>query len=391
MTKGKSVLLCVTGSIAAYKSVEIARRLTESGAAVRVVMTRSAAQFVSPLTFEALTGNKVNSELFSDPLSHISLPDEADLLLIAPATANILGKFASGIADDLLSSLLLAYEGPLLIAPAMNSKMFKHPMVKKNIKRLSKIGVGFIGPCTGSLACGDEGVGRMSDLADIVEASMSALTVKDLSGRKILVTAGPTVEPVDSVRFISNRSSGKMGYAVALAASRRGAEVTLVSGPSGQKVPYGVKAHNVQTAEEMQKAAIKHFAKCDTLVMAAAVADFTPASIRDDKIRKGDISSIKLKKTPDILKELGLKKGSKFLIGFAAESSKDIESAKKKLKSKNLDLIILNDISAKGAGFDVDTNIVTVIDKGGDTIDYPMMKKIEIADIILDRMLALRP
>jgi phosphopantothenoylcysteine decarboxylase/phosphopantothenate--cysteine ligase len=386
VTKGKKVLLGITGSIAAYKAVEIARRLTESGASVTAVMTEAAARFITPVTFEAVTGNKAYSDLFSEPLSHISLPEESDLFIIAPATANIIGKYASGIADDLLSSIVLAYEGPLLVAPAMNSKMYNNPIVQRNIKTLSKIGVGFIGPCTGGLACGEEGVGRMSDPAEIVEAAISALSEKDLAGQRIIVTAGPTVEPIDPVRFLSNRSSGRMGYEIARAASRRGADVTLISGPSALEPPAGVSFTKVDTAARMKDEVMKKYRRCDAVIMAAAVSDFAPSSTGRKKIRKGDLTSLKLRRSPDILEELGKKKGRRILVGFAAESGRDIKSATAKIKAKNLDLIVLNDITEEGAGFDVDTNIVTIIDQKGNAVDHPKMKKIEIADIILDRI-----
>jgi phosphopantothenoylcysteine decarboxylase/phosphopantothenate--cysteine ligase len=351
---------------------------------VTVVMTESATRFITPVTFEAVTGNRVYSNLFSEPLSHISLPEEADLFLIAPATANMIGKYASGIADDLLSSIVLAYDGPLLVAPAMNSKMYNNPIVQKNIKALSNIGVDFIGPCSGGLACGDEGVGRMSAPAGIVEAAISALTDKDLAGRRIVVTAGPTVEPIDPVRFLSNRSSGRMGYEIARAAVRRGADVTLVSGPSALEPPAGVSLLKVKTAIDMRDAVMKKSLRCDAVIMAAAVSDFTPSSIAVTKVRKGELPSLKLKRSPDIIQELGKKKGKRILVGFAAETSRDIKSASGKIKSKNLDLIVLNNITEEGAGFDVDTNIVTIIDKKGVVVDYPKMKKIEIADIILN-------
>lgn len=383
---GKNILLCVTGSIAAYKSVEIARRLTGSGNSVSVVMSGAATHFISPLTFETVTGNKVYSDLFDEPLSHIILPENADLLLIAPATANIIGKFASGIADDLLSTILLAYEGPVIIAPAMNSKMFSNPIVKKNIKTLSKLGISFIGPGSGSLACRDEGVGRMSDPEEITEAVISELAVKDLKGCRVLVTAGPTIEPVDPVRFLSNRSSGRMGYEIARAALRRGADVTLISGPSSLKPPFGVSLFKVESTEEMRKIVLKKYRSCDSVIMAAAVSDFSPSATGRKKIKKSELSALKLKRTPDILKELGTKKGKRMLVGFAAESSRDIKSATAKIKAKNLDMIVLNDITKKGAGFDVDTNIVTIINRKGEAVDYPKMKKIEIADIILDRI-----
>jgi phosphopantothenoylcysteine decarboxylase/phosphopantothenate--cysteine ligase len=385
-----NILLGVTGSIAAYKAVEIARRLIDEGFSVQVVMTKAACNFITPLTLESITGKPVLIDLFSEPYSHISLSKESRLLLIAPATANTINKLSCGIADDLLSNLWLTYAGPTLIAPAMNHRMYRHPIVQKNIKLLQKSGVSFIGPVSGSLACGEEGEGRMSDVATIVEAAISALTQKDLKGQNILVTAGPTIESIDPVRFISNRSSGKMGYAIAKAALRRGAKVTLISGPTSQMPPENVSFVSVEKASEMETAVLRHLPKATAVIMAAAVADFTPAAIDKLKLRKKDISAINLKKTTDILKKVGADKGKRVVVGFAAETGKNIENAKAKLKEKNLDLIVLNDITQKGAGFDVDTNIVTIIDRKGKITDYPLMKKIEVANVILDRMLKVR-
>lgn len=382
-----NILLGVTGSIAAYKAVEIARRLIDEGFIVQVVMTKAACNFITPLTLESVTGKPVLTDLFSDPYSHINLTKESHLLLIAPATANTINKLSCGIADDLLSNLWLTYMGPILIAPAMNHRMYRHPSVQKSIKELQKSGVKFIGPVSGSLACGEEGEGRMADVAVIVEAAISALTQKDLKGQNILVTAGPTIEAIDPVRFISNRSSGKMGYAIARAAARRGANVTLISGPTNLQAPENVSFINVEKASEMESAVLKHLPKATAVIMAAAVADFAPATVNKSKITKNDISSITLKKTADILKKTGKIKGKRILIGFAAETGKNIENAKSKLKEKNLDLVVLNDITQKGAGFDVDTNIVAIIDKKGKITDYPLMKKIEVANVILDRML----
>ncbi|MBI4844238.1 MAG: bifunctional phosphopantothenoylcysteine decarboxylase/phosphopantothenate--cysteine ligase CoaBC [Nitrospirae bacterium] len=389
MTKGKHVILCVTGSIASYKAVDIARRLSDSGINVSVVMTDAARQFMSPLAFEAVTRNKVYTNLFDDPLSHVTLPQNADLFLVAPATANTIGKFASGIADEIVSAMFMAFEGTVLIAPAMNEKMFNNPVVQKNIKNLTATGVRFIGPDSGSLACGYEGKGRLADTGEIVEAVISALSPKDLKGKNIVVTAGPTVEAIDPVRFISNRSSGKMGYEIARAASRRGADVTLISGPSPLVPPFGVSFIKVESASEMEDAVSKKFIKCDSLVMAAAVSDFAPSAFSRKKIKKGGLDVLKLRRTPDILQSFGKKKGKKLIVGFAAETGKDIGSAKKKLMSKNLDMIALNDVTQEGAGFNSETNIVTIIDRNGGVSDHPKMKKIEIADIIIDRMLRL--
>ncbi len=390
MLRDQNILLGVTGSIAAYKSVDIARRLIENGAHVQVVMTEAACRFITSYTFEAITGKPVYSNLFEDPFSHINLSKEAHLFIIAPATANTINKFSCGIADNLLSNLWLTYEGPVLIAPAMNSRMYRNPIVKKHIKELKKSGVQFIGPVSGSLACGEEGEGRMVEVAEIIEAAEAALANKDMTGQNILVTAGPTVEPIDPVRFISNRSSGKMGYAIAKAALRRGADVTLISGPSSLNPPAGVSFISVERTSEMEAEVFKHLKKVTAVIMAAAVSDYSPSETAKVKLRKNDEMFLKLKKNADILRELGKKKGNRVLVGFAAESGKDINSASTKLKEKNLDLIVLNDISCEGAGFDVDTNIVTIIDRKGNVTDYPLMKKIEVADVILDTMLQVK-
>lgn len=387
MLRDRNVLLGVTGSIAAYKSVDIVRRLVESGAHVKVVMTEASCRFITPYIFEAVTGNHVFTDLFSDPFSHINLSKEADLFIIAPATANTISKISCGIADNLLTNLWLTYEGPVLIAPAMNSRMYRSPILKKHIRDLKQSGVQFVGPVSGSLACGEEGEGRMVEAAVIVEAAAAALSKKDLTGQNILITAGPTVEPIDPVRYISNRSSGKMGYALAKAALRRGADVTLISGPSSQEPPAGVSFIPVERASEMLNEVFNQFQKATSVIMTAAVSDYTPSDISEVKLRKKDEMSLKLKKNTDILRELGKKKGGRVLVGFAAESGKDMKSAVAKLKEKNLDLIVLNDISRKDAGFNVDTNAVTLINRNGRITEYPVMKKIEVADIILDNML----
>jgi len=386
----KNILLGITGSIAAYRSADLARRLMEEGCSVQVVMTKSACKFITPLTFEAVTGKPVMIDMFNDPYTHLGLPREAHLLLIAPATANIISKMSCGIADDLLSTIWLAYEGPTMIAPAMNYRMYRHSLVKKHISELKKLGVHFVGPVTGSLACGEEGTGRMADISDIVESAVTAVTPKDLSKHSILVTAGPTIEPIDPVRFISNRSSGKMGFAIAQAAVRRGAQVTLISGPTSLKPSGNISFVPVQKAVEMEAAVMKHLPKATAVIMAAAVADFAPSSMNKSKIRKPEIASIALKKTPDILKKIGEKKGKRILVGFAAETGQDVSSAKTKLKEKKLDLVVLNDVTQKGAGFDVDTNIVTIIDRSGKATDYPLMKKYDVASVILDRMLQVK-
>lgn len=390
MLKDRNILLGVTGSIAAYKAVDIARRLKDEGANVKVVMTDAACRFITPYTFEAVTGNPVHVDLFKDTFSHINLTRESDLFIIAPATANTINKLSCGIADNLLSNLWLTCEGPALIAPAMNYRMYRNPTVTKHIKDLKKLGVQFIGPESGSLACGEEGKGRMVDIPVIVEAAISALVKKDLSGRNILVTAGPTIEPLDPVRFISNRSSGKMGYALARAALRRGAKVTLISGPSHLPCPEAANLITVKRASEMETAVFKHLPKAQYVIMAAAVSDFTPLKSLKVKVKKSDITTLDLKKNIDILKKAGKKKGGRILIGFAAETGNGLDSATSKLREKNLDLIVLNDVSKKGAGFDVDTNIVTIIDKKGKIVEYPLMKKIDVANIILDKIIELK-
>jgi len=388
--EGKNILLGITGSIAAYRSIDIARGLKDNGAGVIVVMTEAASRFISPLTFETITSGHVYVDLFEDYLSHINLPKDSHLLIIAPATANTINKLACGVADNLLTTIWLAYKGPVIIAPAMNWRMYENPIVKKNIRELTDLGITFIGPEYGGLACGEEGVGRMAEPEDIIESAMSLLTPKDLLGENILVTAGPTREPLDPIRFISNRSSGKMGFAIARTALRRGANVILISGPTFLKPPKGASFISVESAKEMKEAVLKNFTNSTSVIMAAAVSDFSPASQSKSKIKKVDALTINLKETPDILKELGRKKGDRLLIGFVAESGRNIENAKDKLKNKNLDLVVLNDITQHGAGFDADTNIVTIINRNGKITDYPMMRKEEVANIILDWMLSLR-
>ncbi len=386
MLRNKNILLGITGSIAAYKSVEIARRLREEGANVNVVMTDAACRFIPPYTLESITGNPVHTDLFQDAFKHINMPKEADLFLVAPVTANTINKLSCGIADNLLSNIWLTYEGPVIMAPAMNQKMYRNPIVQKNIKELKKLKVRFVGPESGSLACGEEGAGRMVEAAEIVDAAISELTPKDLEGQNILVTAGPTREPIDPVRFISNRSSGKMGYAMARAAARRGATVTLVSGPSSQKVPDDISFISVERASEMESAVLKHLNKATSVIMAAAVSDFTPSVKAKVKLEKSYITDLKLKKNSDIAAKVGKKKGKRVLVGFAAETGNNVERAKDKLKKKNMDLIVMNNVLQKGAGFDVDTNIVTIIDRKGYITEHSKMKKIDVANIVLDRM-----
>jgi phosphopantothenoylcysteine decarboxylase/phosphopantothenate--cysteine ligase len=383
--KNKSILLGVTGGVSAYKSIDLIRRLREEDASVTVIMTEAAKNFVTPLSFEVASLNKVFSDLFSDPMAHISLPSGTDIMVIAPATANSIGKFAHGIADDLLSTSLLSFTGRIVIAPAMNWRMYENPALQQNLKTLSARGIIQVGPERGPLACGEEGIGRMAEIPDIVEAIKAALTKKDLFHERILVTAGPTREYLDPVRFLSNRSSGKMGYAVARAALRRGAEVTLISGPSSLPRPKGVKFIPVETAEEMLHAVAGEIVSSTVLVMAAAVSDFTFTDTSGEKIEKAGGMLLKLTPAPDILSSVGRGQNRPFLIGFAAETGRKIGRARKKLKEKKMDIIVFNDVTEAGSGFDVDTNKVTLIDRKKET-GLPLLDKDSVADVILDRM-----
>jgi phosphopantothenoylcysteine decarboxylase/phosphopantothenate--cysteine ligase len=386
---GKNILLGVTGSVAAYKAIELTRRLKAEGASVNVVMTRASMNFVTPLSLEVASGNKVSTDLFSEPMAHIRLPSDSGAMVVAPATANIIGKFANGIADDLLSTCFLSMKGSVIVAPAMNWRMYENPVVKKNLLCLAEAGVVESPPEYGSLACGEEGTGRMADTEKIVEAVKSAFAEKDLKDERIVITAGPTREYIDPVRFISNRSTGKMGYALARIALRRGAEVTLVSGPSQLTAPSGAKLISVDTAEEMRDAVIRELPSATAVIMAAAVSDFSPETKTQRKLDKSSLTSIRLKSTPDILAECGSMRQRPLLVGFAAETGRNIERARKKLTSKRADMIVLNDVSSPDSGFDVDTNKVVIIDKDGAS-EYPLLKKDEVAWIILDRVSAMR-
>lgn len=383
--KNKSVLLCVTGSVAAYKAIDIIRRLRDEGASVTVIMTEAAKQFITPLSLEIASQNKVYSDLFSDPMAHITLPAHADIMVIAPATANTIGKFAMGIADNLLSTCLLSFSGKIVIAPAMNWRMYENPVFQKNLNDLLSRGIFQVGPEKGSLACGEDGIGRMSDVSEIIEAIKSALSQKTLAKEKIIVTAGPTREYLDPVRFISNRSSGKMGYALARAALRKGAEVTLISGHSLLSQPKGVKFISVETASDMLNAVHQELPSSTVLIMSAAVSDFMPAEKTKEKIEKSGELMVKLQKTPDIISEISKNKNRPFIIGFAAETGGKIDRARKKLKEKNMDMIIFNDVAKADSGFDVDTNRVVIIDKEKE-IRLPLMSKDSVADAILERL-----
>ncbi|MEW6068972.1 MAG: bifunctional phosphopantothenoylcysteine decarboxylase/phosphopantothenate--cysteine ligase CoaBC [Nitrospirota bacterium] len=387
--KDKKILLGITGGVAAYKAVDLTRRLREQGSSVTVIMTEAAKNFVTPLSLEIASQNKVYSNLFSEPMSHVKLATDADVMVIAPATANIIGKIAGGIADDLLSTTVLAFRGKVIIAPAMNWRMYENPALQENRRYLLSHGVIQVGPEKGDLACGEEGVGRMSDIHDIIEAIISSFTKKDLEKEKILVTAGPTREYLDPVRFISNRSSGKMGYAIARAAFRRGAEVTLISGPSLLGPPKGVNFISVQTSADMLDAVNKEINSSTVVIMSAAVSDFMPEEKAKNKIEKSKELFLKLTQTPDIISEISKKKNRPFIIGFAAETGGGIERAKKKLKEKNINLIVFNDVTDPGSGFDVDTNSVIIIDKERE-IKIPLMSKEAVADAILDRLIEIK-
>lgn len=389
MLRNKSILLGVTGGVAAYKTVDLIRRLREEGLSVTVIMTEAAKNFITPLSLEVASHNRVYSDLYKDTLAHINLPASADILVIAPATANIIGKFAGGIADDLLSTSLLSFRGKVVIAPAMNWRMYENPIFQENLRSLLSRGVIQVGPEKGDLACGDEGIGRMSDIHEIIEAIRFALSNKDLAKEKILVTAGPTREYLDPVRFISNRSSGKMGYAIARAAYRRGAEVTLIGGHSPLSQPKGINFISVETASDMLNAVNKEIDLSTVLIMSAAVSDFMPAEKSKDKIEKSGELLLRLNPTTDIISEVGKKRKKPFIIGFAAETGRRIKRAKKKLKEKNMDMIIFNDVTQNGSGFDVDTNKVIIIDREKE-IKLPLLSKESVADAILDRLIEIK-
>ncbi len=395
MLKGKKILLGVTGGIAAYKTAELTRDFIKGGADVKVVMTSNATKFISPLTLQTLSGNPVYTDMFSLTedweIGHISLADYPDIIVVAPATANIIGKVAAGIADDLLTSLIMATTKPILFCPAMNSNMYQNAAVKENMDKLASRGYLLMGAAEGELACGTEGPGRLPPLQDIVEEVESALTGKDLAGENVLVTAGPTQEALDPVRFISNHSSGKMGYALAVMARRRGAKVTLISGPTDLPAPCGVELIPVRSAVEMRDAVMKSMRKATVIIKAAAVADYRPASQSASKIKKKEGPlTLTLERNPDIIAEAGRTKGKRVLVGFAMETENLVENAKSKLKSKNMDLIVGNDLSSPDAGFRADTNIVKIIDRNGRVESLPLLDKREVADRILDRIKALR-
>ncbi len=391
MLKSKTILLGVSGGIAVYKAVELLRLLTKAGATVHVVMTRSACEFVTPLTFQTLSGHPVHTELFNlyqeQEIGHISLADRADLFILAPATANLIGKIAQGLADDLLTTTVMATKAPVLIVPAMNTNMYENPLYQRNEKALREVGYHLLDPVDGELACGWTGQGKMPDPQDIIAAAEDILTSKDLTGCRILVSAGPTREEIDPVRYLTNYSSGRMGFAIAAAARRRGAKVTLVAGPVQLTPPAEVEILAVVSAQQMHDVILDCFDAADVVIKAAAVADYRPQIRQQQKVKKmADDMILELEKTPDILAELGRRKKRQILVGFAAETEKLLEHATQKLISKNLDMIVANDVSAPGAGFDVDTNIVRFLYPDGRVEDLELMSKTEVADQLLDRV-----
>ncbi|MFQ7777743.1 MAG: bifunctional phosphopantothenoylcysteine decarboxylase/phosphopantothenate--cysteine ligase CoaBC [Ruminococcus sp.] len=391
MFKGKNIILGVTSSIAAYKSANVASALVKKGCNVNVLMTENATNFINPLTFEELTKHKCIIDTFDRNVqynvAHISLAVSADAFIIAPASANVIGKIANGIADDMLTTTVMACKCPVIISPAMNTNMYENPIVQDNLAKLERFGYIIVPPAEGRLACGAIGKGKMPDeqvLLDYLERALS--DKQDFKGKRVLVTAGPTQESIDPVRYITNHSSGKMGYAVARQAMLRGAEVTLVSGKVNlPPVPF-VKMIYITTAEDMYNAVTSEFENTDIVIKAAAVADFRPKRIADDKLKKADgMDSIELEPTKDILKELGKNKKDRFICGFSMETKNMTENSRKKLENKNLDMIVCNNLKVEGAGFQGDTNVVTVIDKTNIT-ELGIMSKTEVADKILDRI-----
>jgi phosphopantothenoylcysteine decarboxylase/phosphopantothenate--cysteine ligase len=396
------ITIGVTGGVAAYKAAELVRLLQQDGFTVEVVMTRGAREFITPLTFAALSGQKVITDLFEksssgeanveSAIEHIAVAQRSDLLLVAPATADILAKFARGMADDFLTTLYLAMTAPVIVAPAMNVNMWNHPATQENIEMLRARGVKIVNPDEGYLACGMIGAGRLAGQQEIVAAVRQTLhTQKDFEGETMLVTAGPTCEDLDPVRYLTNRSSGKMGYAVAAAAARRGAKVSLVSGPVNLETPAGVERVSVRTAEEMRNSVVERLPESTIAIFAAAVADYRPAETQTEKMKRNrEPLTIRLEPTPDILAEAAQTKGDRLIVGFAAETEHVAENARKKLAAKNADLIVANDVTAEGAGFDHDTNIVTLFSRDGRDLALPKLGKSAVAQRILDEVLRLR-
>jgi phosphopantothenoylcysteine decarboxylase/phosphopantothenate--cysteine ligase len=394
LLKGKEIILGVCGGIAAYKSAELLRLLIKDGAGVRVVMTRAATAFVAPMTFEALSARPVMTSLFEDAggeIRHISWAREADAVVIAPATANIIARMAHGFADDPLTTMILAVDAPVLIAPSMNPRMYQNPVTRENLRSLKGFGFHVMEPESGPVACGDEGAGRLPAPEAICEHVRRLVLPRDLAGESFLITAGPTQEPIDPVRFLSNPSSGKMGYALARAARRRGADVVLISGPVSVDAPIDVELIRVRTAQEMKEAVLSRFDSASIVIKAAAVSDYRPVNVSDHKIKKADESlALELSRTPDILRRLGEIKGDRLLVGFAAETEDLVKNAETKLKEKNLDLIVANNVQMSDSGFGVDTNRVTLIFADARQESLSLMSKDDLADLILDRVKGIR-
>lgn len=393
MLKNKTVVIGVSGGIAVYKTLDVISRLRKLGVNVNVIMTKSATEFVTPLSFQSLSQNYVVCDMFEDPktwdVEHISLAKRADVFLIAPATANIIGKIANGIADDMLTTTVMATKAKVLIAPAMNTNMYENPILQRNITTLKELGYNFVEPESGRLACGDTGKGKLASPETIVEEVVKLLSKdQDLKGKSIIVTAGPTVESIDPMRYITNRSTGKMGYSIAKEAVERGADVTLITGPTKLTPPQNLKKLvKIESAKEMYEAVLENLDENDVIIKSAAVADYKPKHYSNKKIKKSeDDLFIELDRNKDIALEIGKIKEDKILVGFAAETNDLIENANLKIKKKNLDFIVANDLTKEGAGFGVDTNIVKIIDKEGNITDYPKMKKEEVANIILDKI-----
>ena len=393
MLKDKTVVIGVSGGIAVYKTLDVISRLRKLGVNVNVIMTKSATEFVTALSFQSLSQNYVVCDMFEDPktwdVEHISLAKRADVFLIAPATGNVIGKLANGIADDMLTTTVMATKAKVLIAPAMNTNMYENPILQRNINTLKELGYNFVEPESGRLACGDTGKGKLASPETIVDEVVKLLSKgQDLKGKSIIVTAGPTVESIDPMRYITNRSTGKMGYSIAKEAIERGADVTLITGPTNLTPPQNLKKLvKIESAKDMYEAVLENLDENDVVIKSAAVADYKPKNYSNKKIKKSDDDLvIELDRNKDIAQEIGKIKNNKILVGFAAETNDLIENASLKIKKKNLDFIVANDLTKEGAGFGVDTNIVKIIDKEGNITEYPKMKKEEVANIILDKI-----
>lgn len=396
MLSNKTIIVGVTGGIAAYKACDVVSKLKKLNANIHVIMTESACEFVQPMTFQTLSNNFVINDMFKEPktweVEHIELAKKADAFLIVPATANFIGKLAAGIADDMLTTTVMATRAPVIIAPAMNTNMYTNRIVQANMDKLGDLGYRFIDPASGRLACGDIGAGKLADVDDIlafiVDFFEKESEAKDLAGRRIMISAGPTIEAIDPVRYITNRSSGKMGYAIAKRAVARGAQVTLVSGKTDLEVPEGLaKFISIESADDLYENLVGEFDSNDVVIQSAAVADYKPKSYSDKKIKKKDSDlRIDLCRNKDIAQELGKIKGNKVLVGFAAETNDVLENAAKKIKKKNLDFIVSNDLTMQGAGFSTETNIVKIIEADGRIKEYPKLLKSEVGDIILDKV-----